>query len=94
MAGSLELRHSIAPDSRWVESYQLYGFYDIGAVWLDDPLVGEQGSESLSSTGLGVRFNLAYDMSGYVELAMPLTRDVASEKDEDKRLFFSLTKRF
>lgn len=95
LAGSLELRHSMASESvKWIDSYQFYGFYDLGTVWLRDPLVGEQSSESLSSTGVGVRFNMIHDLSGDLELSAPLTRTVASEKDKDKRLFFSLTKRF
>lgn len=95
LAGNVELRYSINPnDTSLVTTYQLYSFYDIGAVWLQEPLVGEQTRESASSAGLGVRFNLIHDTSGYLELSKPLTRDVASEQDQGSRLFFNLIKRF
>lgn len=95
LASSFELRYNMTPsDTSIVNAYQLYTFYDIGAVWLKDPLVGEQNRESATSTGVGVRFNFAYDTSGYLEWSLPLTRDVASEKDSDSRVFFSLVKRF
>jgi len=95
LAGSVELRYSITPDDQsLINTYQLYSFYDIGAVWLQEPLVGEQNRESASSAGLGVRFNLMNDMSGSLEFALPLTRDVASEQDRGGRAFFNVIKRF
>lgn len=94
LAGLVELRYAGFPSGGWFESYQPYVFYDIGKVWTNVPAVGEQNHESLASTGLGVRFNLINDFSGEAQLAVPLTHQVASERDEDARFFFNLLKRF
>lgn len=94
LSGLVEVRYAGFPTSDWFESYQPYAFYDIGAVWTNDPVVGESSRESLASTGLGVRFNMANHMSGDAQVAFPLTRDVVSELDDDPRFFFSLLKRF
>ncbi len=58
------------------------------------PGVGESKQDSLTSTGVGVRVNAAYDTSGYLELTKPMNKDVASEGDDGYRLFFNALKRF
>jgi hemolysin activation/secretion protein len=94
VAGSVELRYGSSLDTPFLNSYELYGFYDLGKAWNIDPVVGETEAESLASAGLGTRFNLPYDLSGYAEISKPLTKPVDAEQDEDSRFFFSLTKRF
>lgn len=95
VSGLIEVRYGDFYDLEgFLKSYQLYAFYDIGSVWLNETLVGEEARESLSSTGIGARVNLAEDISGGVELAIPLTRDVSSEGDDDPRIFFNIVKRF
>ena len=95
VAGIVELRyHGVPEEPGFIQSYQPYMFYDGGAVWLKEPAVGEKARESLTSTGLGTRFNLEGDYSGYVELSLPLTRDVSSTENKDARFFFNLSKRF
>jgi hemolysin activation/secretion protein len=94
LAGAVEIRYGGATDWEYIHSYQLYGFYDYGKAWNENEVVGEQESDSLSSAGVGVRFNLQHDVSGYVEFDKPLTKDVSAEGDEDSRVFFSLLKRF
>ena len=94
VSAGAELRYSDAIDNQFVTAYELYTYYDGGKVWNIDPVVSEEKSLSLSSAGVGARFNLAYDMSGYIEAAKPLTRDVSAEQDDDSRVFFSVTKRF
>lgn len=94
VSGALELRYGAASSLEFVEAYEVYGFYDIGKVWNKDLLVTEVASQSLASAGVGTRLNLAYDVSGNVELSKPLTKTVSAENDDDTRLFFSLTKRF
>jgi len=95
LASVFELRYGNGNNGFGIlEAYQLYAFYDLGAVWLREPLVGENSRESASSAGVGTRFNLAENFSGSLELAVPLTRDVASMGDEDPRVFFGITKRF
>lgn len=91
LAGRAELRYGEATDYSYLASYQLFGYYDIGAVWTrgvpDD-------RESLASTGFGVRANFTPWLSGTAEMGFPLTRDVAAEGDDDPRFFFSVTGRF
>jgi hemolysin activation/secretion protein len=94
VAGSVELRYGGLTNDDFFRSYQVYAFYDAGKVWNEEIAVGETEHESLASTGLGVRVNLNYDITGYVELNTPLTRDVNAEGDDDSRLFFSVLKRF
>ena len=75
---------------------ELYGFYDVGAIWQIDA-GGSDKRESLASTGVGVRTNLAENFWGALELAFPLTRSPTVDRDDgDKspRLFFSVIKRF
>ena len=94
-SGVIELRYRGIPEGESiVQSYEPYIFYDGGTVWLKNPGAGEEKRESLTSTGVGTRFNLVGDYSGSMELSLPLTRDVASKGDDDARFFFNLSKRF
>ncbi|MBU6475230.1 MAG: ShlB/FhaC/HecB family hemolysin secretion/activation protein [Alphaproteobacteria bacterium] len=94
-AGVTELRYGgSVEDSPILNSYQAYTFIDYGKVKNYEPAVGETKQDSLTSTGLGVRFNLAYALSGDVELDKPLNKLVQSQGNRDSRLFFSLLKRF
>lgn len=96
LAGLVELRYTQQVQVTGVDSYQLYGFYDIGSIWNIDPAVGEASQESLASVGAGVRFNLAGDASGYFEVDLPLTRSVGSRGTSGRqpRLVFSFLQRF
>ena len=96
IAGAIELRYGGPVESEYLNSYQVYTFYDVGKVWNEETLVAEQDHESLASAGVGVRMNFAKDISGYLELNHPLTRDVAAEGDDgdNPRIFFSILKRF
>lgn len=93
-AGKIELQYGDSTNVAYFQEYQLYGFYDLGAVWNNDLLVGEENRQSLASTGLGIRFNATNSFSGLAELTVPLTRDVASEGDDNPRFFFGTTYRF
>ncbi|CAN5775315.1 two-partner secretion system transporter CdrB [soil metagenome] len=70
-------------------AYTVYLFHDIGKVWLRDP-ANQAGKASAASVGAGVRFNAFGQASGYVELAKPLTRNVALEGNRDARVFAAL----
>ena len=41
-----------------------------------------------------MRFNMDYDFSGNLELAVPVSREVAAEGDDGARVFFNILKRF
>lgn len=85
-----ELQYTDSADYSVLMGYQLYGFYEIGAVWQKDALPGVESRDTLADAGLGVRLNFTEDVSGSVELAFPLTRDLSAETDKDPRIFFSL----
>lgn len=73
-------------------AYQVYAFYDLGAVWNEDP--GASGRASLASAGIGLRTNLTRNVAAEFELAKPLTRSVGSRNDDGVRAFFQVTARF
>lgn len=77
-------------------SLQIYSYYDLGSVKDRETLNTLARSGSMSSAGIGTRFEYTEWLSGSVEYSKPLTRDVAAEGiDGDKaRLFFTLTGRF
>ena len=87
----LELQRAFDLKKKFLRSLQAYAFFDYGSVWnrISTP-TGEKQQE-LTSTGLGARFNLTKHFSGYVELAKPLNRVVASQGNKDPRFFFSLS---
>ncbi len=96
-AGRVELQYNDAPQNEWLNQYQLYGFYDIGRVWNRLPIPGsESPTGDLSSTGLGVRFNVNEQFSGGFEGAYPLTKNVSAFGVDggDPRFFFNLQYRY
>jgi len=94
--GSAELRYT----SDWcrdleLEMLQFYGFADIGYVDSRGQLLpGEPRSENAYSTGVGMRWRLNENLSGWLEYAQPLSRDVAQLGNRHGRLFVSLTGQF
>ena len=93
-AGVAELRYGGPVENDILKAYQVYTFVDYGRVTNLSPVVGEAAHDSLTSAGIGARFNLTHDVSGYVELDKPLNKTVNAEGDDDSRLFFNLLKRF
>lgn len=93
-AGRIELRYASSSSRKWLKGYSSYLFLDGGEVDRNAPTVDEETTESLSSTGLGVRFDLARNWGGYVEYASPLSNEIASEGNDSGRLFFSVKNAF
>ena len=90
--GLFEVRHSMPRLPFEQMKGQLYSFYDFGVVSNHgDRIVGQRRQMTGQSIGFGGRFPLTKAVSGSVEYALPLTRDVALEGDQDGRLFFSLS---
>ena len=97
IAARAEIQYNQARDSDFFSAYQLYTFYDIGKVWNQDVTPGSEFKQaSLSSAGLGARFNILESLSGGVEGAVPLTRDVAARGTDGNspRVFFNLQYRY
>ncbi len=94
-AGSAELRYGgFVQNNKYLTSYQAYTFIDYGKVRNYQPAVGETRQDSLTSTGIGLRFNLTHAFSGYVEVDKPVNKPVQSQGNRNSRLFFSVLKRF
>ena len=70
VAAKAELQFGRSTDLPYLDGFQFYGFYDFGAVYQ----VEDDTRESIASTGVGVRFNLTDYLTGYLEMAAPLTR--------------------
>ncbi len=94
LAGKIELRHDISMKDPLMESAQLYGFYDIGSIWRRHTQNNEKSQLSLSSAGFGVRAEMGQHLSANLELAIPLTRDLASDRDNRGRIYGGLTIRY
>ncbi len=92
-AGLAELRFDAEINETYLKSVQVYGFYDVGAVWNTLP-GGKSARESLASVGGGVRLTVTSSVFATIEVAKPLTRTVANEGDDDARAFFSFAARF
>lgn len=96
LAARFELQYGDASELEFLDSYEVYGFYDVGAVWQIDG-ADPENRQSLASAGVGVRTNLVENFWGALEFAVPLTRSPTVDRDDgDKapRLFFSVIKRF
>ena len=92
VAASVELRYGKNLNREILKAFQLYGFYDFGAVWNDD--APGDGRESLASAGVGARMTFPKSIFATVEVAKPLTRTVSTTGDQDWRAFFSLSASF
>lgn len=89
-----ELRYGqLFEEPSWLDSFQLYGFYDWGVVW-NDNAEGDYARQSLSSAGAGVRLGLLDSVSLDLQVARPLTRVPLETGSKSTRFFFSLTGRF
>src|SRR5262249_10428389 len=86
-AGKFELRFTEESASGF--GFTAYAFYEGGKVWrrLDASETDTPKDESATSAGGGVRITLGSHVSGYIEGAVPLDRDVAAEGNRDARFF-------
>ncbi|MEQ8604755.1 MAG: POTRA domain-containing protein [Marivibrio sp.] len=90
-AGLLELRRTGRLDAFGLGGYQLYGFYDLGAVW-DRTMTGGYDRESLTSAGVGLRvWSPGYGFYADAQLAQPLTRIPDATDDDAPRFFLGVS---
>jgi hemolysin activation/secretion protein len=92
-AGRTELRLN-NPIELPAQLVQFYGFYDGGRVWDKDNILQKDRQRSVTSAGAGVRANVNDNFAATVELAVPLTRRVEAERDNNPRVFGSITARY
>jgi hemolysin activation/secretion protein len=89
IAGSFELRFDQKLNFRYLSGYQLYGFFDAGAVWNDGFGIGD--GLALTSAGGGVRFVLSDDLRADIGVAFPLSYRAPSNESRSARLLFSVS---
>lgn len=97
VSGKLELQwnNPFNTGVSYLNKYQLYSFYDIGAVWNDDATTSAGKRDSLASAGLGARFTFQSNLEGGFAVALPLTRGVqTNNNDTDPKFYFNLSKKF
>lgn len=93
LAGRLEVRGNNLIATPF-DLFQSYAYYDLGRVWDRDATVAKDEERSVASSGVGFRVTFNETLSGSLEYAFPLTREVETEDDTDARAFGSLTARF
>ncbi len=93
IAGKIQIQYGSSAEFDYVESYQLYAFYDHGAVWNKD---ANADDETASSAGVGALLNLPFNASAKFEIGVPLDFDpVDPDRDKgDPRFSLRIAKRF
>ncbi len=96
IAGKVEVQWNdpVKLDPGYVDTYQLYSFYDIGRVWNEDATTNSQERDSLAAVGAGLRVDLPYEIDAAFAVAFPLTREPQTENDRDPKFYLSVSKRF
>lgn len=95
VAGSIEIRRLFETEEPFIEDLQVYGFYDIGAVWNRNAFSAEFSRQSQASAGVGLRATIEGWAQLNLEITKPLTRPVyTSNNDNNARAFFSLSANF
>ena len=89
LAGSFELRFDQGVNWRYLARYQLYSFFDAGAVWNDGYRIGD--GLALTSAGGGVRLFLWDGLQADIGVAFPLSYRAPDNSMRSARLLFSLS---
>ncbi|HZV06043.1 MAG TPA: ShlB/FhaC/HecB family hemolysin secretion/activation protein, partial [Gemmataceae bacterium] len=89
LAGSFELRFDQGVNWRYLAGYQLYSFFDAGAVWNDGYSIGD--GLALTSAGGGVRLFLWDGLQADIGVAFPLSYRAPDNSMRSARLLFSLS---
>lgn len=95
MAGKVEIQWQEPREISFLDSYQLYGFYDAGRIWNDDPGISlDLKKETLTSAGFGMRANVTDQLTADLLLGFPINKTPQTKDDKEPRVLFSLNKRF
>jgi hemolysin activation/secretion protein len=96
IAGKLELRYGQYLGDPFLQSYQIYGFYDIGRVWLRGALANENDKKSLASLGFGIRTNFSENLSCDLQFSFPKIKEASNQGNhgDGGRVFLSAVARF
>jgi hemolysin activation/secretion protein len=93
-AAKVELQWNIPGQLGYITQRQVFGFFDGGVVWNDDPATADLKRESATSAGLGIRTRIMDATNVDATIAWPISRRVQTMKDDDPRAFFSVSHRF
>lgn len=95
IAGTAELQLTFRPEFRYLQSYQLFAFYDAGAVWNKDRTPLESGKPlTRVSGGMGVRLGIRPGLNGTVVLASPYSNTPSTSEKRNGTILFQLQKQF
>lgn len=94
VAAKIELRFSQSLNDPFINYFQLFSYYDVGAIWREKTVGNEQQKQSLASMGFGTRLYFANNFSGNVEVAFPLTKDYSADPGNNARLLGGLSRSF
>jgi len=87
-----ELQYGNTVNLSWLQWYQVYTYYDFGAVWNRGDPPGTNSNDTLDAIGIGLKGAINQYISGYIEIAQPLAGAVNSRGGDPNspRVFFSL----
>ncbi len=91
VAAKLDVRYGHTWSGRRPATLMPYAFFDFGEVWQRTRLPGLDRTQSIASTGAGLRFSLGLKLSGFVEFARPLTKIVGQERNRSGRIYAGLS---
>lgn len=94
-AARAELQYNFGSQLSWLNAWQLFGFYDFGAVWNKDRDPTERNdAETALTGGFGVRLDLAYGLAADFTYAKPFTHKIATKGNENSTFYFRLQHKF
>lgn len=94
VAGKLEVQWQKPVNLPFIDEWQAFGFYDIGRVWQQEASSSVLKTNSLASTGFGMRGTFESGTSMDALVAFPLTRDVQTQGDKDARFLVGISQKF
>jgi hemolysin activation/secretion protein len=95
LAATAELQLTFNPEFRFLQTYQLIGFYDAGAVWNRNHAPGDPGNPlTRVSGGIGARTVFRPGLNGTFIVARPLSNTPNTSDRRSTSILFQLQKQF
>ncbi len=94
IAGKIEVQWNQPSKLAVLDNYQLFGFYDAGVVWDKDATTLKLKREELTSAGIGIRADFTSATQAGAFIAWPLNRDIATQGDDDPRVYMNVSHKF
>lgn len=93
-AGKVEVQWKEPLETDFFQSYQVYTFFDAGRTFNPEATINSQVTDTLTSTGVGLRADFMEDTKMGLAVAVPLNRDVETQQDQGPRVYFNLSRSF